>query len=220
MHPSIRILTLLMFALAVYAMPDPLLDAVLLLMLAAMLVGGSAGEKGQGALRFPALEEFLKLIRRVRFILLFLLIVYACNTPGEYVDGWNFPIVPTYEGLDAGVRQMLRLAVVLAGLALLLATTGRDQLIAGLYWPARPLRYVGVDAERFAVRLWLTLYYVEHGMKDRQRNFLQQLMALSVLPDDGHKAPERIAIMKPVMRPLDVWVLFGLLFLAGILLCV
>lgn len=219
MHPSIRVLTLLMFAVAVYGMHYQVLSLVLLMMLAIMLAVDWNSEKNliEGACRFPALAEFLKLLKRVRFILLFLLAVYACNTPGEYVADWHFSLMPTYEGIVAGMEQVLRLAAILAGLALVLSMTNRDQLIAGLYWLARPLHFAGIDAERFAVRLWLTLYYVEHGMRNRQQNSLQQLMTLENVLDSGHNAPERIEIMKPVMRPLDGWALFGLM-LAGVAL--
>lgn len=221
MHPSLRVLTLLIFALAVYGMQSLLLSVVLLVMLATMFAVdlNNKNRLAAGVCRFPALGEWMKLLRRVRYILLFLLLVYACNTPGEYVASWHFPITPTYEGIVSGLEQVLRLAAILAGLALLLAMTSRDQLIAGLYWLARPLRFAGIDAERFAVRLWLTLYYVEHGMRNQQQNSLQQLMTLENMLDSGHNAPERIEIMKPPMRPFDGWVLLGLILTGVVLSC-
>jgi energy-coupling factor transport system permease protein len=55
----------------------------------------------------------------------------------------------------------LRLLAVLATLALLLATTPRDRILAGLYFLLRPLVLIGVDADRVAARIWLTLHYAE-----------------------------------------------------------
>lgn len=213
---------MLMFAVTVYGLHSHMLVLVLVLMLAVLLnidLRKSGGAQ-TGTVRFSALAEFLRLLKRVRYILLFLLIVYAYNTPGEYVAGWYFSTAPSYEGIGAGVEQMLRLAAILAGLALLLATTGREQLIAGLYWLARPFRFAGLDPERFAVRLWLTLYYVEHGMKSRQHNSIHQLMKLEEMLDNDHRAPEQIEIMKPAMHYRDGMVLFCLVLLGAILLCV
>jgi len=51
------------------------------------------------------------------------------------------------------------------GLAVLLATTSRPRLIYGLYALAWPLTWFGFDRRAFAVRLGLTLDYVEHMPK-------------------------------------------------------
>jgi energy-coupling factor transporter transmembrane protein EcfT len=219
MHPSVRILAFLTFAVAVYGIRYQLLAFLLSFMLAAMPAvdlfrsAGKAGKSGRKSVR----AEFLILLRRVRLILLFLALVYACNTPGEYVAGWDFPIVPTYEGIEAGVEQMLRLTAILAALAFMLAMTSREQLITGLYWLALPFRWFGVDAERFAVRLSLTLYYVEHGLRVSRENALQQLMMLNADPDGERNAPEQIVIEKPSLRAADGCVLLGLI-LSGVLL--
>jgi energy-coupling factor transport system permease protein len=222
MHPSVRVLALLMFAVMVYGLQRHALVIALALMLVILLRMDLIANqiKKTGAVSFAAFTEFLRLLKRVRYILLFLLIVYAYNTPGEYVAGWYFSTAPSYEGVHAGVEQMLRLAAILAGLALLLATTGREQLIAGLYWLARPFRFAGLDPERFAVRLWLTLYYVEHGMKSRQHNSIHQLMKLEEVLDVDYGAPEQIEIMKPAMHYRDGMVLFCLVLLGAVLLCV
>lgn len=222
MHPSVRVLALLMFAVTVYHLQSHILVFALVLTLVTLFgidLGASQARKA-GAVRFAAVAEFLRLLKRVRYILLFLLIVYAYNTPGEYIAGWYFPTAPSYEGIHAGIEQMLRLAAILAGLALLLVATGREQLIAGLYWLARPFRFVGLDPERFAVRLWLTLYYVEHGLKNRKQNSLHQLMKLEEMLDTEHGAPEQIVIMKPVMHYRDGLILFCLILLGAVLLCV
>jgi hypothetical protein len=50
-------------------------------------------------------------------------------------------------------------------LAVLLAYTSRPRLIYGLYVLAGPLGWIGFDRRAFAVRLGLTLDYVEHASK-------------------------------------------------------
>lgn len=116
----------------------------------------------------------MRMIKRLRWLILTMLLVYTFNTPGEYINfGSNNPwsIAPTFEGVQAGVSQVLRLSVVVMALALLLAKTNRDALIGGLYTLVKPLSCFGLDPERFAVRLWLTLHYVENdkGLRSNVR---------------------------------------------------
>ena len=106
-------------------------------------------------------KVFVQMLRKMRWLIMTMLLIYAFSTPGEYVAAWPFWLAPTHEGIDAGLLQALRLSMMLAGLALLLSTTRRDRLIVGFFILLWPMRYLGLDPERFAARLWLTLHYVE-----------------------------------------------------------
>lgn len=115
-----------------------------------------------------------KMLKRMRWLMLTLFLVYAFNTPGEYVFSWSPSILqlsPSYEGLHAGFAQALKLSVVILALSILLVSTPREQLIGGIYSIFKPLSSLSFFGkkipaiyqvpERFAVRLWLTLHYVE-----------------------------------------------------------
>lgn len=106
-------------------------------------------------------DGLFRLLRRSRWLFLMLLVIYAFATPGEYIAGWPLATAPTYEGIIDGVLQAARLAIMLMGIALLLATTPRAGLIAGIYLLLKPLGCCGLSPEKFASRLWLTLHYVE-----------------------------------------------------------
>ena len=99
----------------------------------------------------------------MRWLLLFMALVYAFNTPGEYVPQWPFNTAPTYEGMIAGFMQMARIAIMLAGVSLLMTTTTRDNLMTGFFLVLYPLKLIGLNPERLAVRLWLTLHYVDQS---------------------------------------------------------
>lgn len=90
-----------------------------------------------------------------------LLLIYALITPGMYLFPQLGSVGPTVDGLHAGALQIGRLLVLLAALALLLRTTDTTALLSGLYTLMKPFKPVGVNAERIAVRLWLTLRYAE-----------------------------------------------------------
>lgn len=119
-----------------------------------------------GAALWRGSAQFLGLLRRVRWIALSLLLIYAYATPGAAL--WNAlgSLSPTREGLLDGTLQLGRLLCALAGLAVLLTSLSLERLIGGLYSLAYPLRFIGLSRERFAVRLALTLEYAETAMRD------------------------------------------------------
>jgi energy-coupling factor transporter transmembrane protein EcfT len=226
MHPSLRIISLFLFAIMVYCLAGTVLNwlfiiAVLLLLCLDLikLKADKISVLSEPNLRLALLSEWLKLIRRMRYILLFLMLVYALNTPGEYVAGLDYMMPPTYEGIAAGIEQVLRLALILAGLAIVLVNTSRDQFIAGLYYLVQPFRYLGLDPERFAVRLWLTLYYVEHGQQAGRQTLLNQLRNLDKLVEIDILAPEQINLVKPSIKWHDILMLV-LMLLGTYLICV
>ena len=108
----------------------------------------------------------LRLLRRTRWILFSLLLIYAYTTPGAGVWQQLGVLSPTREGLLDGVLQLGRLLSVLSGLAVLLAMLSQTELISGLYTLAYPLRWFGLSRERIAVRLALTLEFAESAMSD------------------------------------------------------
>jgi energy-coupling factor transport system permease protein len=124
-------------------------------------------------------KQFLRAIKRLKWFFLVLIIIFAFNTPGEYMMLPALPISPTYEGLIAGCTQALRIILMLAALSLILACNTRQQLISGFYFICSPLKYLGLEVERFAARLWLTLHYVETQQTDNKQGFLESLKNMS-----------------------------------------
>jgi len=147
LHPATKILLWLICAVVAQKL-QPLFLLVFSVALLVLLVGFRA-------------SKFLELLRRTRWILFSLLLIYSFATPGIYLFPQAGSASPTVEGLHAGALQIWRLIVLLAALALLLRTTDRESLLSGLYTLMKPLKPIGVNAERIAVRLWLTLRYAE-----------------------------------------------------------
>jgi energy-coupling factor transporter transmembrane protein EcfT len=200
LHPSIRIILLILLALVAPALqPMPL--SVLLGVMVAILVTAKA-------------RIYLTMLRRMRWLFITMLLIYAFTTPGEYWTGWPFWVAPTYEGLHAGLMQALRLALMLAGLALLLSTTSRDDLIVGFFLLLGPLRYLGLDPERFAARLWLTLHYVEQRQaRVAPAEMFERLKTFRI--DEVDEPSMTIHLKTPRFGWLD-WVTLCLLTIIGI----
>lgn len=106
-------------------------------------------------------QHFFRLMYRLKWFYLVTFILFALNTPGEYIAVWPFSLRPTYEGVSMGLEQAVRIATMLALLSLILTHNTQQQLISAIYFMLQPLSSIGLDIERFATRLWLTLHYVE-----------------------------------------------------------
>ena len=168
MHPAARILLWCGWAVAVERAALPPLIALAVASVTAFLFA-------------PVRIQLLRLLRRTRWLMAVLLLTYAYVLPGESLWpalGWASPGV---EGLQQGTLRTGRLVLMLAGLALLLASTTRPRLIYGLYVLAMPLAWLGFDRRAFAVRLGLTLDYVERAPKPA--HWLEALRA--PLPDEA-----------------------------------
>jgi hypothetical protein len=192
-HPAARILLWCGWALAVERVALPLLP---------ILAVASAT-----AFMFASVRiQLLELLRRTRWLMAVLLLTYAYALPGSLL----WPVLewasPSAEGLWQGAVRVGRLVLMLAGLAVLQAYTPRPRLIYGLYALAKPLTWIGFDRRAFAVRLGLTLDYVEHATKPVR--WLDALHAQ--LPDDAD--PTRYTLHAERWQTRDsVVILTGLL---------
>ena len=132
-------------------------------------------------------HKFIQLVRRTRWIMFSLWLIYAYSTPGQpLIDGLGV-FSPGVEGLMDGGMQLMRLLVALAGLAILLSRLHRQQFIAGLYALFAPLQWMGLSRERLAVRLALTLHYAEVVML-RTQTWQENLRSLfEPHADAGHE---------------------------------
>lgn len=123
-------------------------------------------------------HKFMQLVRRTRWIMLSLLLIYAYSTPGQPLSDALGMFGSSREGLADGVLQLTRLLAALAGLAILLERLHRQQLIAGLYTLFAPLQCLGLSRERLAVRLALTLHYAEAAMLRETHHWQDALRSL------------------------------------------
>jgi energy-coupling factor transporter transmembrane protein EcfT len=156
-HPAVQILIWMLLALLAQRL-QPLALLVLSVILFVLALRLCAG-------------LLLRLLRRTRWILFSLLLIYAYTTPGTALLAQLGVVSPTREGLLDGLLQLGRLLSVLSGLAILLAILPQEQLISGLYTLAYPLRWFGLSRERIAVRLALTLEYAETAMSETARDW-------------------------------------------------
>ena len=171
MHPSIKILSLIFIGIWMHRFSVAELSIFAGLMALAML--------------YWRINSWFLMLWRMRLLFVSIFLVYALTTPGEYLR--LLPEVSiTYEGLYEGFMQIARLGLMLSAIALLIATTTRNELIAGFYGILKPLSYLKLAPERFAARLCLTLQYLEDAeaaKKERKPTANQQWSAQKAWQD-------------------------------------
>lgn len=172
LHPATRIGLWILLALAVAWLRWEAL-ALMSAALAAWLL----------ATRNPV---FLPMLRRARWLLASLLLVYGFATPGAAL--WEGYPALSREGVALGAMQTWRIALMLAGLSVLMAATPPAALISGIHALLRPLATLGLDPGRFALRLALTLEYARQQVPVRGRNWRDSLAA-ALEPEPGPPAP-------------------------------
>ena len=151
MHPAIRIVCFLLFCILL-ARPD-----TGQLILSVLLIGGLLFTLSPDQWR-----RTLAMVRRLRWLLLSIVVIYAWFSPGPFIE---LPLPqflwPSRTGLESGALRVLSLILILLAAGILLVKTPREQMIAALFWLLGPFEALRLSPRRFAVRLSLTLSYVE-----------------------------------------------------------
>lgn len=212
MHPAGRILTYLLAALAIPGLPFFWLPLFLILALISdplhQLWLDSNRSPGisrdgldpSGCPRTGAVPDGagIQLLWRTRWLLLVLFLGYAYSLPGEPALSWLGAASPTQEGLARGGQQALRLLVLLLWLDVLVLRLPTARLMAGVYTLLRPFTRIGLDVQRAALRLGLTLRAIE-GL-ERGRGNLRRLFG----EDLGADLPASIQLDVQPMRLHDL----------------
>ena len=99
------------------------------------------------------------MLRRMRWFLLSIIVIYLWMTPGQPVIATSATLwwMPTIEGLMMASQRIAALLLMVVAVHWLMWATPRDQLVSALYWLAAPLAWIGFPRQRFAVRLVLVL---------------------------------------------------------------
>lgn len=159
-------------------------------------------------------QHFLRILRRMKWFFLVMLLIFIFNTPGQHIQGWDYFLSPTYEGLASGFLQVFRMLALVAALSLIMAFNTKQQLISGFYFMLLPLQRFGLEIERFAARLWLTLDYVESAQQlNQQQSFLEKLKAFGSVSTTQH-ADSNVTFEMPIFKSLDILVLASLMLIS------
>ncbi|MFU8896598.1 MAG: hypothetical protein ACNA8J_09440 [Gammaproteobacteria bacterium] len=144
-HPAFRILLLLVMAgmLFRYSL------AAMVLLLSVLLLGAAASGR-------ETLRGILKSLRRIRWLLLSIVVIYLWVAPEPGIDERPW-YLPSGSDLEMALRRSGVLVVLVTAVELLRRHTPAPRMAAGLVMLLSPLARLGVDTGVFARRLALTL---------------------------------------------------------------
>ena len=146
----------------------------------------------------------LRLIWRTRWLLGVLLLGYGFSLPGDALWPALADWSPTRQGLAMGAQYAVRLMTLLLWLDLLVLQLPPQALLAGLYALMAPGSLLGLDSQRLALRLALTLQAIEaleHQGGTRRGN-LRRLLLADAQADAA--LPDRIVLRRYPARWPDV----------------
>ncbi len=159
-----------------------------------------------GVVCIGRLRQVWALLRRARWLLLLMVITYGYSLPGDALFPDLPPYMPTREGLWQGLGQAWRLALLLLLLDVLLLRLPVSDLLTGIHSIMRPFTVLGLDRERVAVRLALTM---EAMAQPRGWAGMRELLAGQVPAQSG---PRAYALVVRPYRMAD-WAVLGMLSL-------
>lgn len=145
LHPALRILLLLVLAALLFRYSL----AAIVLVLAVLL--GIAAASGP-----DTLSGILRSLRRIRWLLLSIAVIYLWVAPEPGVEGRPW-YLPSWHDVDIALRRSGVLVVLVTAVELLRRHTPAPQMAAGLLQLLRPLGRAGLNTELLARRLALTL---------------------------------------------------------------
>ncbi|MDO9050205.1 MAG: CbiQ family ECF transporter T component [Methylotenera sp.] len=204
MHPIIKILSFILTLLLMNFLSNSLLH---LLFIGVCMIAMSL-----------QMRSFTRVVMRMRWLFISILVIYGLGTPGELIPHIPLDFAPTFDGLQLGLLHIERITIALATLNILFITGSKQDIILGLYILLSPLKYVGLNIEKFAVRLFLTLEYVEDFATQRHKPFdLNNFDHLYLSTDDV--SSEKIVVFNQMpFRLLDKVLIVIFMIIASICL--
>jgi len=142
-HPAIRVLALIFLGAGLFQF-----SLTALIVVFAVLLGLTFARGRQ------ALQGLRKALKRIRWLLLSIVIIYLWVAPQNAASGGILPAIPD---IVLAVKRAGILAVLVAAVELLRQTTPAVYTASAIASLISPLKSLGVDTNRFATRMALTL---------------------------------------------------------------
>lgn len=172
-------------------------------------------------------KTVFKMLMRLKWLFVSIFVIYLWLTPGTPI--WSGMDWPSREGLLLAVHRSLVLVLIIVAVDRLLTHTSREQLIQGLYWLLYPFGFLGLDRNRLATRLALTMQFAfeenENGLSDKgngAKSMMARVNLIAVAVMDRFQSAvkheqdvEEISIttgQAPMFSSLIIPLLLGLLF--------
>jgi len=105
-------------------------------------------------------RQVVLLARRLRWFFLSIIILYFWFYPGTVLFPFMGRFSPAIEGVNEAGLRITSLLIIISYSVFLLKLTPRGEIISAIQFILSPLTYLGIDTNRFALRLGLVLSIV------------------------------------------------------------
>lgn len=146
------------------------------------------------------------LIKKIKYFLFALIIIYPLTTPGELLFYYSFLSV-SYEGIFMAIENLFRLINIFMLVMILMNILPRDFFIRFLIKICYPFTLIGVNIERLSSRIYLTFEYLEIFKKYKftlsriSEDIIKQLESKNI-----NKLNNKITIIRPEVIDY-IWVI-------------
>ncbi len=159
--------------------------------------------------RLRSIELSARIIKRMRWLFVSILIVYLWFTPGKSILPVAHSYLPTIEGLTTGLLRVLSLVLLIFAVNYFIASIARIRLVGAIVWLLYPLERLGIDNRQLALRIALILELipsVQQIVLDLKQHQLE------VSPPEKQSSQSRVSKARVLSRIARVSYLFELLF--------
>lgn len=105
-------------------------------------------------------KKIVLLARRLRWFYLSIIILYFWFYPGTELFPWMDRFSPVLEGMNEAGLRIASLLIMISYSVFFICLTPRGEVIAAIQFLLKPLSYLGINIDRFALRLGLVLSMV------------------------------------------------------------
>jgi hypothetical protein len=108
----------------------------------------------------PLKLNFFSIIRKIKYFIFALLVIYSLSSPGNILFYYSF-ISVTQEGFYLGVNNSLRIINTFLTIMLLMNFIPKNFFINFIIKICYPLKYLGLNIDKLTSRIFLTFDYLD-----------------------------------------------------------
>lgn len=182
----------------------PVIRVICFLILSGFVVFGGVYELALGILlvfsvvaikRFQSLELSLRILKRMKWFFLSILVLYLWFTPGAPLLGISAAGMPTVEGVSTGLLRVMSLVLVIFAVNYFVTAIARTSLVEAIVWLLYPVKWLGIENTTIALRIALVLELiprVQNIVLDVKQDY-QEHSLLSTGRENGTRRSRLIA---------------------------
>ena len=157
----------------------------------------------------------IALIKKIKYFLFALILIYPLITPGELFFYYSFVSI-SYEGIFIAIENVFRLGNIFMVVMILSNMLPKDFFIRFLIKLCYPFTLLGCKIERVSARLYLTFEYLEVFKKHEFKfSRISEDIVSKLDSKNINRLDNKILLIKPELNDY-IWVLIFILLISSV----